>query len=76
MGSNFTDYIVEAHRCLKLDGHLHIAEATSRFLDITSFTADLTRLGFDVVKVEARSKFTFIHAIKNEAEPQLLKLSF
>ncbi len=31
MGTNYLDYIKEAHRCLKLDGHLWIAEATSRF---------------------------------------------
>jgi superfamily II DNA or RNA helicase len=30
MGSNFTDYLREAHRTLKLDGQLHIIEATSR----------------------------------------------
>ena len=28
MGANFTDYLREAHRCLKLDGHLWIDEAT------------------------------------------------
>ncbi|CAN5549418.1 hypothetical protein BH10ACI2_BH10ACI2_21730 [soil metagenome] len=76
MGSNFTDYIVEARRCLKLDGHLHIAEATSRFSDLASFTTDLSKLGFYVLKVEQKSKFTFIHAIKNEEESQILKLSF
>ncbi len=30
MGANFTDYLREAHRSLKLDGHLHVIEATSR----------------------------------------------
>jgi superfamily II DNA or RNA helicase len=30
MGSNFTDYLREANRTLKLDGQLHIIEATSR----------------------------------------------
>ncbi len=31
MGANFADYLREAYRVLKLDGSLHIWEATSRF---------------------------------------------
>lgn len=31
MGSNFTDYIREAHRCLHIDGHLHTWEAVSYY---------------------------------------------
>gem|GEM_PF-3646976 len=37
MGSNFTDYLKEAHRTLKLDGSLHIYESTSRFADREQF---------------------------------------
>ena len=33
MGSNLGDYLREAHRCLRLDGHLHVYEATSRLRD-------------------------------------------
>src|SRR5437867_3579903 len=49
MGSNFTDYVREAYRTLKLDGHLHIYEATSRFSDRAAFADGLKRLGFVVV---------------------------
>ncbi len=76
MGSNFTDYIVESRRCLKLDGHLHIAEATSRFSDVDTFTANLAKLGFYVVKVKRQSKFTFIQAIKNDEQPKDVQLAF
>ena len=49
MGTNFTDYLREAHRTLKLDGHLHIIESTSRFTDQEQFVENLRGLGFVVV---------------------------
>ncbi len=58
MGANFNDYIQEAYRTLKLDGHVHIIEATSRFSDRVSFVNGLKRLGFDNVLVEDQWKFT------------------
>jgi len=70
MGSNFTDYLREAHRPLKLDGQLHIIEATSRFSNIAQFQTDLEALGFDVVRVREMWKFTHIRAIKTEQRPQ------
>ena len=68
-GRNVTDYLREAHRTLKLDGHLHIYESTSRFKDREQFVRDLARLGFDVFPVEDAWKFTYIHAIKTEQRP-------
>ena len=64
MGGNFTDYLREAHRTLKLDGWLHIFESTSRFSDRDSFVRDLKRLGFDQIAIEDRWKFTYIRALK------------
>ena len=69
MGSNFTDYIREAHRTLKLDGQLHIYEATSRFSDRDSFARDLESLGFAVVEVEDAWRFTHIQALKTARPP-------
>ena len=72
MGSNFTDYIREAHRCLSIDGRLHIIEATSRFKDLGVFTDGLHKLGFDIIdKPEERGQFTFIQAMKSERKPQM-----
>ncbi|MBD2741404.1 DEAD/DEAH box helicase family protein [Coleofasciculus sp. FACHB-1120] len=70
MGANFTDYLREANRTLKLDGHLHIIEATSRFSDRTQFQTDLEALGFVVVSVQDVWKFTHIRALKTERKPQ------
>ena len=70
MGSNFTDYLREAYRTLKLDGQLHIIEATSRFSDLRQFQNELEALGFDVVSVQDMWKFTHIRAMKTERRLQ------
>jgi len=69
MGSNFIDYLREAYRTLKLDGQLHIIEATLRFGNLAQFQSDLKTLGFAVVSVLDMWKFTHIRAIKIEARP-------
>jgi hypothetical protein len=67
MGAEVVSYLTEAWRTLRLDGHLHIAEATRRFHGRTEeFQAVLRALGFDIVSCEDRDRFTFIRAIKSE----------
>jgi ubiquinone/menaquinone biosynthesis C-methylase UbiE len=70
MGTNFAEYIREAYRTLKLDGQLHVIEATSRFTDREQFLKSLEALGFAVVTVEDRWKFTHIRALKTERRPR------
>jgi superfamily II DNA or RNA helicase len=69
MGSNFTDYIREAHRCLRLDGILHIWEAASYFEDVSKFCTALGRLGFDVTSPSTEGAFVRIYAMKNAKNP-------
>lgn len=69
MGANFADYLSEAYRTLKLDGDLHIIEATSRFTNRDGFVESLKGLGFAVVSVEDQWKFTHIRALKTERRP-------
>lgn len=69
MGANFTDYIREAHRCLVIDGHLHIWEATSYFDDVKKFAAVLAKLGFDVTAPAIEGSFVRIYAHKNSKKP-------
>jgi hypothetical protein len=77
MGANFTEYLQEAHRTLKLDGLLHIIEVTERFHNRDRFIRDLELLGFAVVRVEDMWKFTHIHALKIElTPPKLIELQF
>ena len=70
MGMNFTDYVREAHRALKLDGLLHIIESISRFSNRDQFTRNLEELGFAVIRVEDKWKFTHIRALKTECQPR------
>ncbi len=65
MGANFTDYLREAHRCLRLDGMLHVWEPTSYFDDVHAFTNGLGRLGFEVMEPRPEGNFTRIYAVKN-----------
>ena len=69
MGNNFTDYLREAHRTLKLDGWLHILESTSRFSDRDGFIQGLKQLGFDQFTIEDRWKFTYIRTLKAKRTP-------
>lgn len=69
MGANFADYLREAWRLLKLDGQLHIFEATSRFTNRDVFVGGLKKLGFAVVEVRDLWKFTHIHALRTDRAP-------
>ena len=69
MGHNFTDYLLEAHRVLKIDGQLHIWEATSRFRDVNGLCASLEQLGFKTFQPEEKGRFTHITAQKTSRNP-------
>lgn len=64
MGANFTDYLREAHRCLRLDGQLHIWEPASYLDNVEAFCAGLTRLGFEVMDPRQQGAFMRIRAVK------------
>lgn len=68
MGSNWIDYLKEAKRCLRLDGHLWIAEPTGRIQDADLFRKLLEYLGFDARRVHAKDKFTFVEALKSDRD--------
>ena len=65
MGTSFTDYVREAHRCIRLDGWLHLWEPTSYFDDVLKFCSALGKLGFDVMAPETEGAFTRIYAVRN-----------
>ena len=66
MGSNIDEYLLEAHRVLRLDGKINIIEATSRFKDIEQFKLQLQDFGFDNVVSKDMWKFTHIVAEKSD----------
>ena len=69
MGSNFTDYLREAHRCLKFSGELHIWEPTSHFDDPPAFCGQLERLGFEPCLPVNEGPFIRIRTQKNGKKP-------
>jgi superfamily II DNA or RNA helicase len=70
MGTNVSDYLREAHRVLKLDGHLHILEATGRFADRDGFVRQLKAFGFEGAVVKDTWKFTHIWTRKTGRQPE------
>lgn len=77
MGNNFTDYLREAYRVLKIDGQLHIWEALSRFDDVKRFARSLESLGFQAFEPKIRDAFVLIEGRKVERQiDPTLELAF
>ena len=67
MGSNWQDYLKEAHRVLKPDKFLKIAETASRWEEdkLNNLLEELRSIGFDIVgNTEKSFKFIYIDAMK------------
>ena len=63
MGKNWTDYILEAKRCLATNGYLLIAETTKSLKGRLSKLRDVLReQDFEMYSDEEKGDFTFIEA--------------
>ncbi|CAG8724960.1 8569_t:CDS:2 [Cetraspora pellucida] len=72
MGTNYVDFLKEAHRTLKPKGELKIAEVVSRFSDIDSFIEVLAEIGFQFVKKDNTNKmFVILDFVKSK--PKIIK---
>ncbi|KAL0839225.1 hypothetical protein ABMA28_015997 [Loxostege sticticalis] len=70
MGTELTQYLVEANRVLKLGGHLLIAEVESRFDKVETFTESVQRLGFKLKNLDkSHQVFYFMEFTKLRAPP-------
>ncbi|OAD70216.1 hypothetical protein PHYBLDRAFT_155988 [Phycomyces blakesleeanus NRRL 1555(-)] len=70
MGTNYLDFLKEAHRVLKLGGELKIAEVVSRFSDLDSFIDLLENLGFEFIGKEDDNKmFVMMYFNKRNFKP-------
>ncbi|XP_052738085.1 ribosomal RNA-processing protein 8 isoform X2 [Bicyclus anynana] len=73
MGTDLTQYLLEANRVLKPGGHLLIAEVESRFQDINSFTSDVQRLGFSLKKLDDTHKVFYFLEFTKQRDPPVKK---
>jgi ubiquinone/menaquinone biosynthesis C-methylase UbiE len=67
MGSNIEDYLREAHRVLKLDGRLKIAEPRGHWDGAKrgQLTEMITAAGFAIIgQVQVRGAFLYLDAMK------------
>ena len=69
MGNNLTDYIREAHKCLKKNGQLLVVELSSRISSLKKIESDFKELGYKNVKCELIDRFISISAKKSSKVP-------
>ena len=65
MGTNISEFLKEAHRILKTDGMMKIAEVQSRFHEtgkngIHEFMGCIERAGFNIIKKSTENKMVFM----------------
>jgi ribosomal RNA-processing protein 8 len=82
MGTNLADFIREAHRVLKDNGRLHIAEVRSRFESKTGkdafeeFVNVLDQLGFKCIKTDRKNKMFLLLDLKKSGKPPKKDVEF
>lgn len=71
MGSNFADFLREAHRLLRPRGVLKVAEVASRIEDADGWSALLHAIGFDLQQRDAsNTHFVLYDFIKSSRPPR------
>lgn len=70
MGTDWTKFVAEARRCLKLGGLCHIVEVESRFADVEAVVRTIESLGFQQLMVKPGSFFVEMRfrATKKDAQ--------
>ncbi|XP_022117970.2 ribosomal RNA-processing protein 8 [Pieris rapae] len=77
MGTDLTQYLVEANRVLKTGGYLLIAEVESRFDNVDTFIAEVQKIGFSLKMVDKNNQvFYFMEFTKIREAPKKSKLPY
>ncbi|KAJ0179105.1 hypothetical protein K1T71_004817 [Dendrolimus kikuchii] len=73
MGTDLTQYLIEANRVLKMGGHLLIAEVESRFEEVEAFAKEVQRLGFKLKNLDKSHKVFFFMEFTKIKDPPAKK---
>lgn len=73
MGTNMTDYIIEAGRVLKNKGIMLIAEVVSRFENQLSFIREVEKLGFCHLSTTSFKMFVIIKFMRDSSKSKIKK---
>ncbi|KAJ8726727.1 hypothetical protein PYW08_015124 [Mythimna loreyi] len=73
MGTDLTQYLLEANRVLKMGGHLLIAEVESRFDKVEDFAKDVERLGFKLKQLDKSNNVFFFMEFTKIRDPPVKK---
>lgn len=73
MGTDLTQYLVEANRVLKMGGHLLIAEVESRFDKVEDFAKEVERLGFKLKQLDKSNNVFFFMEFTKIRDPPVKK---
>lgn len=74
MGTNYTDFIKESHRIMKINGKLKVAEVSSRIPDLSKFQKDVEKLGFRLIrKNQENTHFVIFEFEKYDQNPHFIK---
>ncbi|KAJ8724737.1 hypothetical protein PYW07_015695 [Mythimna separata] len=73
MGTDLTQYLVEANRVLKMGGHLLIAEVESRFDKVEDFAKEVERLGFKLKQLDKSHNVFFFMEFTKIRDPPVKK---
>lgn len=64
MGTNLSDYLMEANRVLKMDGLMYVAEIQSRFDNVKDFVRKLDAFGFQQIRQDVGQKVFYFFQFK------------
>ncbi|KAF2073818.1 hypothetical protein CYY_004876 [Polysphondylium violaceum] len=74
MGTNFLEFIKEAHRVLVQDGILKIAEIESRITDSGLFILEICKMGFELIRKNDKNQYFHLFEFKKTKDTKKLKL--
>lgn len=71
MGTNYLDFLLEAHRVLRMDGTVIVAEPESRIVSKLKFASVMEKIGFDLSnEAKPNGYFRIFYFNKTREQPR------